>query len=33
MFEVTEVAGTKLKELIKDKEDPAIIRVALMQGG
>ena len=33
MFEVTETAGAKLKELIKDREDPSIIRVALMQGG
>jgi len=33
MFEVTEVAGAKLIELTKDREEPAIIRVALMQGG
>jgi len=33
MFEITEVAGDKLKELTKDREDPSIIRVALMEGG
>ncbi len=33
MFEVTEKASEKIKELTKDKEAAAVIRVALMQGG
>jgi Fe-S cluster assembly iron-binding protein IscA len=33
MFEVTEKASEKIKELLKDKEDIPGIRVALSQGG
>ncbi len=33
MFEVTEKASEKIKELTKDKEAASVIRIALMQGG
>ena len=33
MFEVTEKASVKLKELLKDKEDIPGIRIVLSQGG
>ena len=33
MFEVTENASVKLKELLKDKEDIPGIRIVLSQGG
>jgi Fe-S cluster assembly iron-binding protein IscA len=33
MFEITEKASDKLKELLKDKEDIPGIRIVLSQGG
>ena len=33
MFDVTEKASDKLKELLKDKEDIPGIRIVLSQGG
>jgi Fe-S cluster assembly iron-binding protein IscA len=33
MFEITEKASDKLKELLKDKEDVPGIRIVLSQGG
>jgi len=33
MFEVTENASVKLKELLKDKEEIPGIRIVLAQGG
>jgi Fe-S cluster assembly iron-binding protein IscA len=33
MFEVTEKASEKIKELLKDKDDIPGIRTALSQGG
>jgi Fe-S cluster assembly iron-binding protein IscA len=33
MFEITEKASDKLKELLKDKEEVPGIRIVLSQGG
>jgi len=33
MFEITEKASDKLKELLKDREDIPGIRIVLSQGG
>lgn len=33
MFEITEKASVKLKELLKDKEEVPGIRIVLSQGG
>lgn len=33
MFEVTEKASDKIKEILKDKEDVHGIRIVLSQGG
>jgi len=33
MFEITEKASEKIKELLKDRDDITGIRIALSQGG